>query len=53
MNEIEEIVKAIQETARLGEKGLDTAEKSGNFIAKVFKGPIAEISGLITDKLLY
>ena len=53
MNEIEEIVKAIQETARLGEKGLDTAEKSGNFIAKVFKGPIAEISGLITDKLRF
>jgi len=53
MNEAEEIAKAIQETAKLGEKGLETAEKAGSFIAKVFKEPIAEISGLVTDKLRF
>ena len=53
MNEAEEIAKAIQESAKLGEKGLETAEKVGGFIAKVFKEPIAEVSGLITDKLRF
>lgn len=53
MNEAAEIAKAIQETAKLGEKGLETAEKAGSFIAKVFKDPIAEVSGLVTDKLRF
>lgn len=53
MNEAEEIAKAIQETAKLGEKGLEAAEKVGGFIAKVFKEPIAEFSGLITDKIRF
>lgn len=53
MSEAEEIAKAIQETAKLGEKGLETAEKAGEFIAKVFKEPIAEVSGMITDKLRF
>jgi len=53
MNETEEIAKAIQETAKLGEKGLETAQKIGGFFAKVFKEPIYEISGLITDKLRF
>ena len=53
MNEAEEIAKAIQESAKLGEKGLAIAEKAGGFIAKVFKEPIAEVSGLITDKLRF
>jgi len=53
MSETEELAKAIQETAKLGEKGLETAEKAGGFVAKVFKEPIAEVSGLITDKLRF
>lgn len=53
MSDTEEIAKAIQETAKLGEKGLETAEKAGGFVAKVFKEPIAEVSGLITDKLRF
>lgn len=48
-----EIAKAIQETAKLGEKGLDIADKAGSFFAKVFKEPINEISGMITDKLRF
>lgn len=48
-----EIAKAIQETAKLGEKGLEIADKAGSFFAKVFKEPINEISGMITDKLRF
>lgn len=48
-----EIAKAIQETTKLGEKGLDVAEKAGTFFAKVFNEPINEISGMITDKLRF
>jgi len=53
MGETEEISKAIQETAKLGVKGLETADKAGGFIAKVCKEPISEISGLVTDKLRF
>lgn len=53
MNEAEEIAKAIQESAKLGEKGLEIADKAGSFFAKVFKEPIDEISGIITDKLRF
>ena len=53
MSEAEEIAKAIQESAKLGEKGLDIADKAGSFFAKVFKEPINEITGIITDKLRF
>jgi hypothetical protein len=36
MSESEEIAKAIQESAKLGEKGLEIADKAGSFFAKVF-----------------
>jgi len=44
MSETEEIAKAIQESAKLGVKGLETADKAASFFAKVFKGPANEIS---------
>ncbi len=53
MSETEEIAKAIQESAKLGEKGLEIADKAGRFFAKVFKEPVNEISGIITDKLRF
>ena len=53
MSEAEEISKAIQESAKLGEKGLEIADKAGSFFAKVLKQPINEISGMITDKLRF
>ena len=53
MNEAEEIAKAIQESAKLGKKGLEIADKAASFFAKVFKEPINEISGIITDKLRF
>lgn len=53
MTETEEIAKAIQESAKLGQKGLETAEKLAGFFAKVFKSPLEEISGMVTDKLRF
>jgi len=53
MSETAEIAKAIKETAKLGEKSLEIAEKASGFLAKVFKEPIAEFGGLITDKLRF
>src|SRR3989339_769157 len=53
MSEIEEISKAIQESAKLGEKGLEIADKAGGFFAKVIKEPASEITGMITDKLRF
>lgn len=53
MTDAEEIAKAIQEVAKLGEKGLEIADKAGSFLSKVFKEPINEITGMITDKLRF
>ncbi len=53
MNETNEIAKAIQESAKFGVKGLETADKVGTFLAKVIEGPSNEISGMITDKLRF
>lgn len=53
MSETDEIAKAIQESSKLGEKGLEIADKAGSFFAKVFKEPFNEISGIITDKLRF
>jgi hypothetical protein len=53
MSETKEISKAIQESAKLGEKGLEIADKAGSFFAKVLKQPINQISGMITDKLRF
>ena len=53
MSDTEEVSKAIQEVAKLGDKGLDTAKKAGSFFAKVFKSPIEELSNIIHDKLRF
>ncbi len=53
MGEAKEISKAIQESAKLEEKGLEIANKAGSFFAKVFKEPMNEISGMIKDKFRF
>lgn len=53
MGDTEEIAKAIQETAKLGKAGLATAEKAAGFFTKVFKEPVEEIIGMVTDKLRF
>ena len=53
MGENEEIAKAVQEVAKLGGKTIEFSEKLGGFFARVFKQPIHEVSGMITDKLRF
>lgn len=53
MTDTGEIAKAIQESAKLGEKGLEIADKAGSFLARIFKEPLNEITGMITDKLRF
>jgi hypothetical protein len=52
-DETQEIAKAVQSVAKLGEQSLDTAEKLGGFLTRVFHGPIEEVSGIVTDKLRF
>jgi len=53
MSEAEEYAKAVRSVADLGSKALNVSEKVGGFFAKVFKEPIQEVSGIITDKLRF
>ena len=53
MTDVGEIARAIQESAKLGEKGLEIADKAGSFLTRIFKEPIDEITGMITDKLRF
>lgn len=53
MSDAEEIAKAVQSVAKFGDKALETSQKVGGFFARVFKEPIQEVSGMITDKLRF
>ena len=53
MSDTEEIAKAVQEVAKLGSSGIETANKMGGFFTRVFKGPVDEVSGIIHDKLRF
>ena len=53
MSKTEEISKAIQEVAKLGDKGFESADKAGTFFTKVFESPIDEIAGIVHDKLRF
>ncbi len=53
MSEAEEYAKAVQSAANLGKKALDVSEKIGGFFAQVFKEPVHEVSGMITDRLRF
>jgi hypothetical protein len=53
MSEMEEISKAIQQSAKLGEKGIEIADKAGSFFAKIFSEPFSEIAGIVHDKLRF
>jgi hypothetical protein len=53
MSETEEITKTVQKTASFGEKSLEFSQKVGGFFAKVFKEPIEEVTGMVTDKLRF
>jgi len=53
MDDIKEVAKAVQGVAKFGEKSLETSEKIGGFLSRVFNEPFQELSGIITDKLKY
>lgn len=53
MSDAEEIAKAVQSVAKLGDTALDTSQKIGGFLGRVFKGPFEEVSGIVTDKLRF
>jgi len=53
MSEVEEIAKAIQKASDLGVKAIETTEKVGGFFAQVFKEPITEVAGMLTDRLKF
>lgn len=53
MSDAEEIAKAVQSVAKFGDKALETSQKVGGFFARVFKEPIQEVSGMVTDRLRY
>jgi hypothetical protein len=53
MSDVEEIAKAVQKASDLGVKAIETTEKVGSFFAQVFKEPITEVAGLLTDRLKF
>jgi len=53
MNEVEEIAKAVQGVASFGEKSLEVSEKVGEFFVRVFRDPIDEVAGMVTDRLRF
>jgi len=53
MSDAEEIAKAVQSVAKFGDKALETSQKVGGFFARVFKEPIEQVSGMVTDKLRF
>ncbi len=53
MSEIEEVSKAVAETSKFGTKSVETTEKILTFLAKVFKEPIEQTSGMIGDRLKF
>jgi hypothetical protein len=53
VSDVEEIAKAVQKASDLGVKALETGAKVGGFFAQVFKEPITEVAGILTDRLKF
>lgn len=53
MSDAEEIAKAVQKASDLGIKAIESGEKVGGFFAQVFKEPITEVAGMLTDRLKF
>ncbi len=53
MSDVGEIAKAVQKASDLGVKAIETGEKVGGFFAQVFKEPITEVAGILTDRLKF
>lgn len=53
MSEIEETAKAVQEASKAAGKVVDAASKAGGFLAQLIREPLSQVSGLLTDGLMY
>lgn len=53
MSDVEEIAEAVQKASDLGVRALETSEKVGGFFAQIFKEPITEVAGMLTDRLKF
>lgn len=53
MSESEEYAKAVAEVAKCGAKALESGDKVGGFLSKVFGVPIEDAVGIMGDKLAY
>jgi len=53
MTETEEIAKAIQETAKVAQRGMEITEKAAGFFAKVLGGAPDEVAAMVIDKLRF
>ncbi|MHB1654707.1 MAG: Abi-alpha family protein [Desulfitobacteriaceae bacterium] len=52
MDEITEIAKAVQEGSKLGVKAIESTDKAGSFLAKVFKEPIIASIRMLTNEII-
>src|SRR4051812_17927541 len=50
-DEIVAVAKAVEKSAELGTQTLQTSEKAGGVVARVFKDPIEHASGIVSDRL--
>ena len=46
----DEEAKALQEVAKLGQKGLDVSREAGGFFSRTFAGTIEHLSAAMSDK---
>jgi len=53
MTDAREIVKTIQDSAKLGENGQEIASRAGCFFAKILKEPEEEVSSMVEGKLRF
>lgn len=53
MSEVQEVARAAAEASQFGTKALETTEKLGTFVAKVFNEPIRDAVGIIGDRLRF
>jgi hypothetical protein len=51
MSDMKEVSKAAAEAAKFGTKALDVTEKVLSFVGKVFREPVDQVSGIISDRL--
>jgi hypothetical protein len=52
-DEVEETAKAVRATAETAGKAIDAGRDLGGFLARIFGGPLEQVSGMIEDSLRF